>query len=351
MRIPDGTVLSWDAPERFTLCVPEGESGWVQAALLGAALWWNEGGLATPLFVDPLASCALDAEDGVVALHRIRTAEDWPDAFGPSNLVAAITLHTFDTRTGIIDDADVAINELGFVLAPHAAHKGSVDLGYVIAHELGHVLGVGHPCGDPHASLPSCHELDPEQSRAIADALMFPSTPTGAREASLSDDDLAALSAIWPGLLPPMKVQAVLQGDRVKLSTTEGVESWAVLRPQTALEWLPPNADATVELELELLLLRSTQGASSLIAITPENTTPPPSESADDCSCQLGHRWKPTFWFWFLPLLLFLLRRHPTRATPRQLAAELTPKRPRRLAPGRVVTQHPSNLFRIAKSE
>lgn len=62
----------------------------------------------------------------------------------------------------------------------------------LLAHELGHTLGIHHPCGD---GLKSCDLATPVER----EALMYPFFHDDARGPRLNDDDRAAARSLYPG--------------------------------------------------------------------------------------------------------------------------------------------------------
>ena len=72
--------------------------------------------------------------------------------------------------------------------------NGGADGAELIAHEVGHVLALGHSCGD--AGLPACS--DP----VLNDALMRPSIHRDGRGAQLGADDRAGMALVYPTANP-----------------------------------------------------------------------------------------------------------------------------------------------------
>lgn len=67
-----------------------------------------------------------------------------------------------------------------------------IDLQNTLTHEIGHFIGLSHPCGDP--GLPACSS-DP----GYVQTTMYPQTTAGdVAKRTLSPDDVAGLCAIYP---------------------------------------------------------------------------------------------------------------------------------------------------------
>jgi hypothetical protein len=70
--------------------------------------------------------------------------------------------------------------------------RGANRLDQLLAHELGHTLGIHHPCGDGGKSCDVANDLE-------QDALMYPFIHNDARGARINEDDRAAARALYPG--------------------------------------------------------------------------------------------------------------------------------------------------------
>ncbi|HVU50879.1 MAG TPA: hypothetical protein VHL80_09345 [Polyangia bacterium] len=139
-------------------------------------------------------------------------AEGWDPPKYPDS---ALALTTVWSQGGQIVEADTEINaadaRFQWGVLPDdpalAAMAAEVDLENALTHELGHVIGLAHPCtlGEPTkpevddqgAPVLSCS--DPALPPAVRDATMFPSSEPGSiAERSLSPDEVKALHDLYP---------------------------------------------------------------------------------------------------------------------------------------------------------
>lgn len=99
----------------------------------------------------------------------------------------AVTTSAFDTRSGVVVDADVELNGEDFdferLEGICEARSGLMDLRNVLTHEVGHVLGLEHPPDTPK----------------YAETTMFASAPPcETKKRSLSQDDVDGICSIYP---------------------------------------------------------------------------------------------------------------------------------------------------------
>jgi hypothetical protein len=95
--------------------------------------------------------------------NAVGLSEDW--SFDPDTV--ALTITTFDTRTGVLLDADIELNGESFDFVVQDGRcdpdRGQMDLGNTLTHEAGHFIGLDHPPNTPSnrattmfASAPAC---------------------------------------------------------------------------------------------------------------------------------------------------------------------------------------------------
>ena len=127
-------------------------------------------------------------------------------------------------RDGAIVDADVELNGHDFATAYNGQTSGTADceseITNTLTHELGHLLGLEHPClasGDPPRTdgagnpVPTCNAAMgiPE----IVNATMFNYQSCGELDkASLSDDDVAGMCTVYPKANDPGTCEKVGEG-------------------------------------------------------------------------------------------------------------------------------------------
>ncbi|HEX6274868.1 MAG TPA: hypothetical protein VFZ53_17620 [Polyangiaceae bacterium] len=61
-------------------------------------------------------------------------------------------------RDGEIRDVDLEVNGVGFAWSPRGEQPGTLSLEAMFVHELGHALGLDHPCSDAPGSAVRCDD-------------------------------------------------------------------------------------------------------------------------------------------------------------------------------------------------
>lgn len=143
-----------------------------------------------------------------------------------SSFAAAITTAIYvdqatSPRDGAILDADIEINGVDFAITVNGQSLGTgltAELQNTLTHELGHLQGLEHPCraaGDPERvdnlgmAVPECEPTNLLPLR-ITEATMYNFQVEGEiKKESLSDDDIAAICAIYPTSKDPGTCDAV----------------------------------------------------------------------------------------------------------------------------------------------
>lgn len=181
-RSAEGALVRWREPQVVWRVGPsmqdvvEGNPAFAQAL----AAWSGRQG-APVLDAEPSRTDVAPGYDGVNAVVLAR------EGAGPVGAALAVTVLSFDERTGAILDADIVVNGR-YRLARDAAAAGQVgegadhyDVQRVLAHEIGHALGLSdEPAHD--------------------DALMFPFVPPNVAVAAIpGDDDLAGVRRLYEG--------------------------------------------------------------------------------------------------------------------------------------------------------
>jgi len=112
--------------------------------------------------------------------NAVALSEEW--AYDPDAIAFTITTFTSD---GILQDADIELNgeAFDFVLAELDCGGEQMDLGNVMTHEIGHLLGLAHPPATPSNQ---------------ATTMFASSKPCETTKRSLSEGDVDGLCTIYP---------------------------------------------------------------------------------------------------------------------------------------------------------
>ena len=221
----DGEPLYWDQTNCIEV-VPNAAGSDDMApydafvAIDEAAENWN-GGTAECSFMtlvagEPSAGAVAETDpDGPNRNVIVWLEDSWPAAY-PGTAAAITTLRFVDdadsAEDGRIIDADIELNgaSVRFGICQDE-DCDRMDLENTLTHELGHLLGMDHTCGDPlgqdpplddHGQpVPSCIGSLPAE---IAEATMFPiARPGDIFMRSPSQDDIDAICETYPAVGDP----------------------------------------------------------------------------------------------------------------------------------------------------
>jgi hypothetical protein len=213
-------TVFWSDPHSIKMTVLTGGETIVPAddlvaAVTRAAATWSDPALESRVAI------TVERSDGPhvdTAYDMLSTISFKTDSWGGDNIHASeqLALTTLWNKGGRIVDADTEINGVNAAYPwgtlpddPTAAAKftSTVDLPAALTHELGHVVGLDHPCllgaavagekTNTGAAVPSC--FDPALPASVRDATMYPSANPGEiGERTLSDDEKKALLDLYP---------------------------------------------------------------------------------------------------------------------------------------------------------
>ncbi len=157
---------------------------------LHRAVWmglevWNAPACSDMRFLDAgVSRCTVPdvADRGTQATLIVFYENEWPFESPLGNPFAATGLW-YDTETGEILDADIALNGFDYTWSTVSA-PGSVDVASIVAHEAGHVLGLGES--------------------EVAEATMFGFATVGeTTKRDLAEDDVQGLCTLYPAGAEP----------------------------------------------------------------------------------------------------------------------------------------------------
>ncbi len=177
----------------------------------------------------------------------VMVSKEWPF----KDYAAGLTEVLHNVNSGRINFATVSVNEPLVGITDEGTCGGFIDLEGVLTHELGHLIGIAHPCetADTYPMDPLCPPIRCEELMAswAADEqlpTMWPSAaPCDRQLTSLEADDVAAICTIYPKSEPnracfPLPVtgqRALVANKSFGCSTSEGSPALWVL---ALLPWL-----------------------------------------------------------------------------------------------------------------
>ncbi|WP_438013679.1 matrixin family metalloprotease [Sorangium sp. So ce315] len=172
-------VPRWGAlPVRYHVhrkSIPGPLSGFAAAAIeAGFAAWSSPACTAWETELVGDTDDGHDVGDGKNVFLWISDA--WPEALGAADSILAVTMPVWD-RDGVIDDADMVFNNVGFCWND-TGEGGCIDVLSIATHEQGHFLGLGHT--------------------NVRGATMLGFYPGGTSARTLEDDDIEGVCALYP---------------------------------------------------------------------------------------------------------------------------------------------------------
>lgn len=149
-RAESGALLHW-RQEAVTISLhasmadrfPDGEA---EAALSAAIATWSEAGAGPELIFAGWTEKEPGHRRGAPS-NGVYLLDPWPYE---KNLLA-VTVSSFDTRTGELLDADILVNGEEDICG--RGDPSRYDLSTILAHELGHLLGLGEAEMNPSATM------------------------------------------------------------------------------------------------------------------------------------------------------------------------------------------------------
>lgn len=197
-QFPDTDKVAWRVEtipvELSSPPVGDLDPAQVQTVLRGAFGRWQRTGCGAPdVTFEEVTDIAAAPGDGRNTVQWIR--EGWADS-GYRSDAAAVTDAQYAREQGgswYIEEADLYLNADTFewVVGGEPTRDGVRDITSVLVHEVGHILGLLHPCEqEASMSVPTC-----ESEPAFEKTVMYP--VYNPERTSLSQDDIDGLCHLY----------------------------------------------------------------------------------------------------------------------------------------------------------
>ncbi len=257
--------------------------------------------------------------------NTIAALNPWNTTFGDVEGTVAHAVLVYDTQSGEITEADLLLNTETFRFT-HQWGRG-FDSESVILHEMGHLLGFAHSCGDGRGSFPSCFSVPAMDQERILEAVMAPTLSVRTERRMLGPDDLEGLRQRYTSTSTAIVVSNLVRecpSGRLKIDVA-GLDdtAWSLHQRRANGDYLTLQAQlssgrvellealsATASDSLDIVLQQGMRQGALIGVEVPDECKKPPTPPAleDDCNCSSTQSRSGAPWTALLLLLALGLR-------------------------------------------